>query len=339
MSTPTEIYVAVMGVTGSGKSNFIKCCVGRDDIVVGDDLRSFNLIDTPGFDDDNLSDADVLQKISDWLANLYRGDINLNGLLYLHRIIDNRLSGTARKNLAVFQKVCGNDALKNVTLVSTMWDMAGVNQKSIKRETQLLQEDGFWGEMVREHGTHVGRHDNTKESAMQLLARFVKGPNYRVVVDLQQEVIDGKTLDQTAAGLEVLREINKAKAAIEEKLKQLEEELKSAAQDTERKFLVAKQNEKKERSMRLQLQWEKMYTERRLREQKKKEELENGLSKVIRGFSRHSPTWRRGIACSDGLRSGNWRGISGSCAENLRNGWCVACGWKGFAGSSACRGT
>lgn len=145
---------------------------------------------------------------------------------YLHRITDNRLAGTARKNLAVFQKVCGNDAVKNVTLVSTMWDKVIDWQESVKRESQLLRGDKFWGEMVRKYGAHVGRHHNTKESAMQLLARFIESPKNNVVVDLQQERIDGKTLEQTAAGLEVLSAINKAKAIVEEKLRVIEEELK-----------------------------------------------------------------------------------------------------------------
>lgn len=346
MSAQTQIYVAVMGVTGSGKSSFIKCCVEKNDIDIGHDLKScefnnsitstwlkltylnifigtkdvmmhsfnhspsvrVNLIDTPGFDDGNdLSDADILKKISDWLANLYRGGVKLNGLLYLHRIIDVRLQGSARKNLTVFQKVCGNDALKNVTLVSTMWDTINRDSQDLakKREKQLLDDDEFWGEMVREHGTQVGRHYNTRESAMKLLKRFIDSPDTRVVVDLQQEVIDGKTLEETAAGLEVLSEINKAKALVEEKLraieKQMEEnalEMKQLAEarakaerealNAERKALAAERKKEKERMRRLKEQGEKMYADRKLREAQaamarvaelKKEKLEAKLGK------------------------------------------------------------
>ena len=34
------LVIAVMGVTGSGKSNFIRVVSGRDDVEVGDTLRS-----------------------------------------------------------------------------------------------------------------------------------------------------------------------------------------------------------------------------------------------------------------------------------------------------------
>lgn len=35
-----RVIVAVMGVTGSGKSSFIRKMTGREDIVVGDSLSS-----------------------------------------------------------------------------------------------------------------------------------------------------------------------------------------------------------------------------------------------------------------------------------------------------------
>jgi hypothetical protein len=35
-----EVVIAFMGVTGSGKSSFVKAVTGRDDIVVGDQLKS-----------------------------------------------------------------------------------------------------------------------------------------------------------------------------------------------------------------------------------------------------------------------------------------------------------
>ena len=34
------VILAVMGVTGAGKSTFIKNVTGRDDVIVGDDLES-----------------------------------------------------------------------------------------------------------------------------------------------------------------------------------------------------------------------------------------------------------------------------------------------------------
>lgn len=39
-TAPEDIIIAVMGMTGAGKSKFIKTVTGRTDIVVGDRLDS-----------------------------------------------------------------------------------------------------------------------------------------------------------------------------------------------------------------------------------------------------------------------------------------------------------
>lgn len=37
---PTDILVAVMGMTGAGKSSFISLCTGRDDAIIGHGLEA-----------------------------------------------------------------------------------------------------------------------------------------------------------------------------------------------------------------------------------------------------------------------------------------------------------
>ena len=73
--------------------------------------------------------------------------ILLNGLVYLHRIIDPRISGTARSNMRLFRELCGNDNLNNVVLGTTFWTAVddGVGQK---REKQLLADPKFWKPMA-----------------------------------------------------------------------------------------------------------------------------------------------------------------------------------------------
>lgn len=68
------------------------------------------LIDTPGFDDTETSDADVFQEIATFLARCFETGIRLSGVIYLHRITDPRMSGSAMKNLELFKLLCGKDA-------------------------------------------------------------------------------------------------------------------------------------------------------------------------------------------------------------------------------------
>lgn len=37
---PSDVFIAVMGVTGSGKSSFISLCSGSDDVKIGHGLES-----------------------------------------------------------------------------------------------------------------------------------------------------------------------------------------------------------------------------------------------------------------------------------------------------------
>lgn len=106
------------------------------------------LLDTPGFDDTNRSDTDVLKTISGDLARMYSKDIKLSGIIYLHRITDVRFSGSAQKNLSVFKKLCGDDFYPNVVLATTIWENLSNPGLSTtvgdRRENELLETSEWW---------------------------------------------------------------------------------------------------------------------------------------------------------------------------------------------------
>ena len=68
------------------------------------------------------------------------------GIIYLHEITQTRMVGTAIRNLEMFKKLCGNDALVNVVLGTTKWGelRPEVGQK---REKQLAEL--FWKDMIQ----------------------------------------------------------------------------------------------------------------------------------------------------------------------------------------------
>ncbi|PVF99836.1 hypothetical protein CPB86DRAFT_262479 [Serendipita vermifera] len=210
-----DIIIAVMGATGAGKSSFIQMATKNDLVTVGHNLNSCTdkvqairctlpgskvvFLDTPGFDDTKVSDAEILGNIADWLTNTYRDGIKLTGILYLQRISDNRISGTSRRNMQMFQLLCGHDALQNVTLVTTMWNEVD-DLTGSRREDELRER--FWGDMI-EAGSKVVRFEYTYESAWDILDQF---SGLRRPLQLQVEMVDqGKSLGQTAAGSELFR--------------------------------------------------------------------------------------------------------------------------------------
>jgi hypothetical protein len=163
------------------------------------------LVDTPGFDDTHRSDTDVLREIARWLNESFSSNkVILNGMIYLHRITDIRMQGSAMKNLFMFRKLCGQDALKNVILATTMWERVSLEDGQ-RREQELERTSEFWGEMIM-RGAQVKRHQNNAKSAWSLVDIFAsKGSTKRkAVLTIQQEmVVQHKPLDKTDAGMEL----------------------------------------------------------------------------------------------------------------------------------------
>lgn len=79
----------------------------------------------------------------------YQLGIPLKGIIYLHRITDPKMQGSALRNFQMFQKICGENALGNVILLTTMWDKLKEEMEGLDRD-QELRED-FWS-MMEERG-------------------------------------------------------------------------------------------------------------------------------------------------------------------------------------------
>lgn len=136
---------------------------------------NFVLVDTPGFDDTNISDQTILQKIIEWLTKCYQKGRKLNGILYLHRITDPRMQGTALRNFRIFRSLCGDDFYSHVILGISFWYVlektpggAAIGQK---RLDQLVGDYEFWGSMIQK-GSRVQRIPKTAKEAKQLLLKF-----------------------------------------------------------------------------------------------------------------------------------------------------------------------
>ncbi|KIM71393.1 hypothetical protein PILCRDRAFT_35618, partial [Piloderma croceum F 1598] len=81
----------------------------------------FTLVDTPGFDDAYKSDIEILTMIADWVVKSYKKNANPASIIYLHGISDNRMTGSVLKKLEKFALLCGQVAVSNVVIATTMW--------------------------------------------------------------------------------------------------------------------------------------------------------------------------------------------------------------------------
>ena len=120
--------------------------------------RTF-LIDTPGFDDPQRSDTDILQSIASCLADLYEGltferdEISLSGIIYVHAIDGLRMTGPMMKNLRMLLHLAGEEKMQHLCLATSKW---GVEDAKIAkyRESELATDAKYWKEPLKAGSTY-----------------------------------------------------------------------------------------------------------------------------------------------------------------------------------------
>jgi len=148
--------IAVLGVTGTGKSTFINVAAGHNASPVGRGLKpctmrikpisvshprregcNIVLVDTPGFDQPSLknclSDTEILKKLADWLKMTYNENKRLTGFIYLWDITTAR--GTSHHLLDIF---CGAQPPLGAVVATTKWSAQPTVEEG-DREAELRQ--------------------------------------------------------------------------------------------------------------------------------------------------------------------------------------------------------
>lgn len=174
------------------------------------------VIDTPGFDDTRRPADEILGEISRTLTFQYESGMRLRGVIYLHRISDIRYTGSAIRTFEIFRQVCGDDALKNVLLVTNRWHEVDP-VVGAQREHQL--RDKFWNYMLN-RGSNMARFHGTRDSAIALVSQLLsKDP---VVLALQDEISNqGKLLNETVVGAYVSDDITERQKQFEKEVETL----------------------------------------------------------------------------------------------------------------------
>ncbi|KXX80814.1 Reticulocyte-binding protein 2 a [Madurella mycetomatis] len=248
--------------SGQGTSN-----VSIHSARVGD--RDIFLIDTPGFDDTHRSDTDILREVADWLNQSYQAKIKLAGIVYLHRIQDNRVGGSGMKNLRMFKQLCGEDGLSCVVLATTMWNSVP-RERAEQRERELMTKKEFWAGLIAK-GSQVFRQDDGAQSARRII-QHILSRRQRITLRIQEEMAGGKSLRETAAGREVQADIEVIQKKHEKEMALLRREMADAirSRDIEAKEEIAaiqaeladKMRQAQEDQQRLQVNIEELHRQR-----------------------------------------------------------------------------
>ena len=212
-----DIVIGVVGVTGSGKSSLIKRLTGNEEVVIGHGVDSetqeinqyaihhegqrYVVVDSPGFQDTNRDDEDIFHQLASWMETSYRAGQKMNGLIYLHPIIQPRQKGSEIRNLWMFKKLCGAENFCNVILGLTFCDQ---EHESViaKRRQELVDTPEWWGDMVNK-GSKVREIPLERKECLKLLEHFA--PRKRMTLRFQEEVVEqGLSISETDAAQTIL---------------------------------------------------------------------------------------------------------------------------------------
>jgi hypothetical protein len=113
------------------------------------------------------------------------------------------MRGTFLKNRDIFTKLCGDDAMRNVILVTTKW--AEVVPEAGERCEEELKAD-VWKDMLSK-GAATARFMHTCESAWEIVNLLVPKERLHALL-IQQQLVDlGRSLPETAAGMTLQKQL------------------------------------------------------------------------------------------------------------------------------------
>ncbi|KAJ3082562.1 hypothetical protein HK102_001588 [Quaeritorhiza haematococci] len=265
----TPIIIAVLGVTGVGKSHFISKTAKNDkyyDQAVGHNLasqtkqvvpvhfqdefgRDIVLLDTPGFDDTEMDEATVLNEIVSFLTMTYREGQLLAGILYLHRISDVRMPGSAVRTYRMFERLCGENSAQSVIFTTTQWD--GVDDiTGNQRQSELMSN--FWKFFI-DRGAEVRPYDGGTESGRTIIEALLDKRLGPVTLQVQDEVVNqGLEICQTAAGREVNRHIAELQERYEAKMREMRDEFAEAMKKKDQAMMALVDEERRQYRVKIQ---------------------------------------------------------------------------------------
>ncbi|KAF5984454.1 P-loop containing protein [Fusarium bulbicola] len=243
MAPSSNINIAVIGVTGAGKTTFVSKAANRTDLEIGhgidsctQDIKSvtFNLdgnqvtlIDTPGFDDTFKSDGDILQLVANYLSATYEKGTLLNGLILLQPIHGTRLQGNEMKRTRLFKRILGEDAYNRVIIATTMWGMLRDDTHGNQQIQERKDRKDVWGDMEA-LGAQIVRHDDNQNSALNIIRKVFDFPNPEPLQIQTELVHTNGRVALTSAGRQLDEDLGEVVACLRREIGSLRRERKAA---------------------------------------------------------------------------------------------------------------
>ena len=151
---------------------------------------------------------------------------HLSGILYLHPITNDSVTGAPLKNLRNIRKVCGKHATSKLYLTTTMWDK--VDPRVGERWMGDLRA-GYWKSLI-DQGAQIARCRRDDGSMKQLVRQILAREAPRKALQIQDEM-GGQNMElkQTAAGQQLYSQMEALVEKQMDLLRRIDKERKATA--------------------------------------------------------------------------------------------------------------
>jgi hypothetical protein len=155
------------------------------------------------------------------------------------------MGGTAKKNLRIFREICGDEILDHVRIVTTNWNL--VDEKQGNSRQDALAKGVF--EPIIKGIAPLCRHDKGLESAKSIMGQLIHQPP--VMMKIQEELDEGRTLGDTSAGAMIIEEMKELKEKHDKEIEGLRKEMEEALRtnDEELRLELDEERQKLEEMM------------------------------------------------------------------------------------------
>ncbi|KAF7979295.1 hypothetical protein HWV62_43006 [Athelia sp. TMB] len=126
------------------------------------------LVEVPGFGATDYGVLEEIQKVQAWMTRHLKNG-QLAGVIYLHRISENRWSQSTANSLFVIQQLFGLDSMQHFVVATTMW--SEVRTEIAESREQSIKE-GVVRDII-ERGGKMARFYDSSESAWDIIDHFL----------------------------------------------------------------------------------------------------------------------------------------------------------------------
>lgn len=191
--------------------------------------KAITLIDTPGFDDSERTDADILSLVATYMAKTYEQGMLLHGIIFLQPINQPRLQGSEKRRTRLFKNLLGEDAYQRVVVATTMWNQVSESEGRQRQDERESRPD-VWGDMVS-RGARVVRHDDDQGSATSIISSLTQYSS-PVTLKIQEELAqNGGRVADTSAGKQLDEDLGETIVKLRREIEALTRERSNTAEE------------------------------------------------------------------------------------------------------------